>query len=120
MEKIFTIKNTTTFTRMYRSKSLAKNTVVVYYKRNIHLTGAQIGITASKKLGGAVERNRARRLIREAYRSLVLEGTGINSEPYYFVFVARSRCFSKKIRMQDVYADMKRAFCELGLIGEKE
>ena len=119
MEKIYTIKNNTTFTKMYRSKSLAESTLVVYYKRNLHLTGAQIGITASKKLGGAVERNRARRLIREAYRTLVLEGTGINSEPYYFVFVARSKCFSKKIRMQNVYADMKRAFCEIGLIGDE-
>lgn len=120
MEKIYTIKNNTTFTRMYRAKSSAQSTVVLYYKRAQYLKKAQIGITASKKLGGAVQRNRARRLIKEAYRTLVLDGTGINDMPYYYVFVARSKCFSKKIRMQDVLKDMKRAFCEAGILGEEQ
>ena len=30
----------------------------------------RLGITVSKKIGGAVERNRAKRIIREAYRAL--------------------------------------------------
>ena len=120
MEKIFTIKNNRTFTRMYRAQSSAQGTIVVYYKKSPKLNKAQIGITASKKLGSAVKRNRARRLIREAYRTLVLEGSGINDMPYYFVFVARSRCFSDRARMQDVYRDLKTAFSTIGLIGEKE
>ncbi len=120
MEKIFTIKNNATFTKMYRAKSSPQSTVVVYFKRSPYLKKAHIGITTSKKLGGAVQRNRARRLIREAYRSLVREGTGINDSQYYYVFVARSKCFSKRIRMQNVYNDMKRAFCEIGIIGERE
>ena len=118
MEKIFTIKNNAVFTRMYRAKNSAQSTVVVYYKRNPRLTKAQIGITASKKLGGAVQRNRARRIIREAYRQLVLEGTGINDTPYYYVFVARSRCFNKKVRMQNVLNDMRKAFCDIGMLGD--
>lgn len=44
-----------------------------------------MGITASKKIGNAVERNRSRRVIRAAYRSL--EGRIAGS--YDFVFVAR-------------------------------
>lgn len=120
MEKIYTIKNNATFTRMYRAKSSPQSTVVLYLRRNPKLERAEIGITASKKLGGAVERNRVRRLIKEAYRTLVREGAGVNGMPYYYVFVARSKCFSKKIRMQDVYVDMKRAFCELGILGEKQ
>jgi ribonuclease P protein component len=42
--------------------------------------GARIGITATRKIGNSVERNRARRLVREAFRknkSLVPKGVDI-------------------------------------------
>jgi len=39
----------------------------VFYHRN-NLTVGRLGIAATKKLGGAVQRNRAKRLIREIFR----------------------------------------------------
>lgn len=69
-------------------------------------------------MGGAVSRNRARRIISEAYRTLVKEGSDINNMPYYFVFVARKKCFMKNTRMQDVLRDMRTAFVELGITEE--
>lgn len=41
--------------------------IAVYYKKN-YMENNRLGITATKKIGCAVERNRARRVIKEAYR----------------------------------------------------
>ena len=55
----------------------------------------RIGITTSKKIGNAVERNKSRRLIRAAFQSVYKE-YGEYLEGYDFVFVARGRTRYKK------------------------
>lgn len=121
MEKIFTIKNNSVFTRMYsKGKSSPQPTVVVYCRRNPGLKKTHVGITTSKKMGGAVARNRARRIIREAYRTLIMEDLNLNAKPYYIVFVARKKCFLKTTRMQNVLCDIRKAFKELGITEEQK
>jgi len=82
-----TLKRNGEFRRAYgRGKSLAAPALVTYAVRN-RRKETRYGITASKKVGGAVERNRCRRVIREALRTL--------DEPlrpgWDLVFVARVR-----------------------------
>ena len=98
-----------------KGKSAVFSTLVMYSRKNSRLEHPEIGITVSKKLGGAVERNRARRLVREAWRQLVSEREGLSGQPFYIVFVARSRCFKKKTKMQDVKRDIERGLSELGI-----
>ena len=67
---VFTValKQNHVFRRLYaKGESAVGRFVVVYAKRN-GTEISRLGITTGVKLGGAVERNRARRRIRETYR----------------------------------------------------
>lgn len=79
-------------TLYYRGKSQVHPLLVTYARKN-RLGYNRIGITTTKKIGKATERNRARRIIREAYRML---------EPdlpvgWDFVFVARTKTTTAKM-----------------------
>ena len=80
------LKRNHIFRRLYNTKGVANASLVLYARRN-RLGRNEVGITVSKKLGGAVIRNRTRRRIREVYR--------LNEERFTpgwdIVIVARSR-----------------------------
>lgn len=63
-----TLNDNRDFLNLYRKGTcvVSKN-VVVYFRRN-SLPFNRFGITAGKKVGNAVKRNRAKRIIRQAYR----------------------------------------------------
>ena len=61
------LKRNHIFRRLYNTKGLANGHMVLYARRN-RLGRNEVGITVSKKLGGAVIRNRTRRRLREVYR----------------------------------------------------
>jgi len=57
------------FNKVYRfGKSAANMQYVIYYKPNAQIEHFRLGVSASKKLGGAVVRNRLRRVIKEIIR----------------------------------------------------
>ena len=75
------------FKRIYnKGKSAASKCVVVYCSRN-GKTENRLGITVSTKLGGAVQRNRIRRRLKEIYR---LNEYTLRAG-YNIVIVARNR-----------------------------
>ena len=51
-----------------------------------------VGYTASKKIGNAVKRNRAKRIMRELARKIIINGK-INS---YYVLIAKSSLLDEK------------------------
>ena len=72
----------------------------------------RIGITASKKIGGAVQRNRAKRVIREALRLIMQEYT--LKTGHLIVIAAREKATVSK--MQDVKRDVQSALMRLSMI----
>jgi len=98
------------FKKLYnKGKSAASKCVVVYCINN-NRTENRIGITVSTKLGGAVQRNRIRRRLKEIYR--------INEYRlrigYNIVLVARSR--SKYAGWNELETSVLTLFEKLGLI----
>lgn len=97
-----TIRNNYEFRRAYnRGNSFVSGVVVLYVLKNRKKV-SRIGITASKKVGNAVKRNRARRVIREAVFSLQP-----SIKPGFdLVFVARGK--TPYVKSTDVEKNLRR------------
>ena len=108
--KINTLKENKDFRRLYyRGKSLASPCLVTYVMKN-KSGKVRVGITSGKKIGKAVKRNRARRVIRAAYYQL----DGRFKCGWDIVFVARTK--TTEVKMQTVLADMEKQLLQLGVI----
>lgn len=112
MSRYFVLKENREFSRLYRrGKSFVSPVLVTYVLRNKRSgNGTRMGITTGKKVGNAVKRSRARRVIRAAYAPLyphVLPG-------YDIVFVARTKtAFVKSYAVQKA---MAQHLCQAGLL----
>lgn len=92
MNSVVKIKENRDFRRAYRiGKSLVCPYAVVYYMKN-RTGNIRLGITTGKKIGNAVSRNRAKRVITAAFRACLPHIT----PGYDFVIVARTRILSVK------------------------
>ena len=68
MKYTTSLKKNHEFRRLYnKGKSAASQCAVVYCRRN-GTKANRLGVTVSTKLGGAVQRNRIRRRLKEIYR----------------------------------------------------
>lgn len=93
ISKIVTVNKNGTFRRAYnRGKCFVSPEVVTYIIRN-RSKSLRIGITTSKKVGKAVQRNRARRIIKEAYR-LISDDISCGFD---VIFVARKKTSEVKM-----------------------
>lgn len=117
MNKIISVKRSSVFSRAYKQgKSVAAKTLAVYAlkrRKDGHKPSA-LGLTVSKKYGKAVERSRARRVMREAYRELC------DRVPcgYDIIVVARARLAG--VKTPEAFADLSYALEKLGLLVSEE
>jgi len=92
MNNTVSLKENYEFRRMYRKGVSSANRFLVLYCKKNKLGFNRLGLTVSVKLGGAVQRNRAKRLMREAYRL----NEGAFAKGIDVVIVARSRAVGAK------------------------
>lgn len=87
--------------------------LVTYIMKN-RLHNLRYGITTGKKIGNAVKRTRARRVIRASYYQLYSE----IKPGYDIIFVARGK--TPFVKSQVVYAAMKKHMKSAGILTEKQ
>ena len=98
--KIFSIKkkidfiNVTKSSKTYKSKSLILRKL---YDNNLN-NSSKVGYMVTKKLGNAVKRNRAKRIMRELARKVITKYGKINS---YYVLIAKSSIFEIPFDFQE-------------------
>ncbi len=96
----------------------AKGGVVVQMRKNETRNGIGIGFTATKKIGNAVTRNRAKRRLRETAKALLPE---LGLVGYDYVFIARDSTTARQ--WTDLLDDTRKALITLsrrasGPVGE--
>lgn len=108
--KIISLTQNSQFLRLYRrGKSVVTPTMVVYAAKN--RTGERrLGITAGKKVGGAVQRNRAKRRIRELYRTVFAQLV-----PGYDLCIV-ARTFAVRAPHEKLVRDFGTALDKLGVL----
>ena len=90
------------FRRLYATSGHANSFLVLYARKN-HSATNRVGVTVSKKLGGAVIRNRVRRRLREVYRL----NEARFSPGWDIVIVARSRSIAADFqKLTDAYLSL--------------
>lgn len=89
-----------------------KHAALLQKRHPLKIRVNRIGISASKKVGGAVERNRAKRVIREAYRQIDRE-LGVKTG-YLIVITPYPK--AANVKMQVVKKDLRSCLSRLDML----
>ncbi len=104
MSDYITLKENRDFQRLYKhGKSFVSPVLVIYLSKN-KTNNLRYGITTGKKIGNAVRRSRARRVIRAAFWELAPK----LKRGYDIVFVARGK--TPFVKSTQILSDMEYQF----------
>ena len=114
MNRVTALKENFMFSKVFKNGRYASNYFLTVYilKNYDRKAPTRLGVSVSAKNGGAVRRNRAKRVIREAYARLF----GKIPRGYLIVIVGRKPCFDKNNKMREILESMESAMRKLNLI----
>lgn len=113
MNKVEMIKKNRDFQLCYKKgKKYMLPGFISYVLKGNDGYNTKIGITSSKRIGNAVLRNRARRVIKESYR-LSIKDVEINPG-YRIIFVCRNR--TPNCKSTDMMVSMRKHLVNVGVI----
>lgn len=95
------IRRRAEYQKIYQDGSRSHGRLMTLFVLPTHLEVSRLGIAATRKLGSAVRRNRAKRLVREVFRRNKLAGG------YDVVVVPRREMFSAGL------ADLEADYCSV-------
>jgi len=85
--------------------------VIFLHKTPDDIGGLHVGVVASKKVGNAVKRNRAKRLLRHAARDVIAR---LNDQDMWVVLIARASILDRN--SNQVLDDLERGLETSGLL----
>jgi ribonuclease P protein component len=115
LKRDYRLRQRADFSKIYQNgRKLEGQLFIIYHLKPVERqTGCRIGVTVTKKIGGAVVRNRIRRLIHEAVRGLI----PLLQDPVDLVIVARRALLTSTL--QDISSSLNRCFNQAKLLDRK-
>ena len=100
-QKLITISKRVTFIKIREKGKFIKGKSfnIQYLKNSESKFQIKVGYTATKKLGTAVKRNRAKRIMRELARKVITKYGKIN---FYYVIIAKSSLLKMPFRELEI------------------
>lgn len=113
MKKDLSIKRNYQFRYIFKNaKPIRKYYTTTYVVKNRYKKN-RLGITLNKEIKGAVNRNRAKRIVRESVNLL-------NKEiKHGYDIVINLNIFSKRLKSTEIYNELKNVFRSMDLINEE-
>lgn len=106
-KKFVSVKKNREFQYLFKKGTSLVAPEFVCYMRQSRRRVNRLGIVTGKKIGNAVKRSRARRVIREAFRRLEPELREKTDARYDFIIVARGK--TPHVKSTRIYARLKSA-----------
>jgi ribonuclease P protein component len=106
------LKKNGAFRYVYAHGISVSSRLLVLYKLKNDSDINYLGVTVGKKVGGAVIRNRVKRLVKESYRSM----EGQVTAGYDLVVIARAAAGTKDITLEMITLSLKSLLVKQGLL----